>query len=353
MPDPSLSDGSRIGKQLDDVTVRRAGAEDARTVADQFRAMYGNSDHPFSTVEGVSCFLADPRNFQLVAEKHGQIVSSAAMTYYSWNDSYELGRVLTHPEYRRQGLAGVLMQLVADWACGQARGEVFFSFPRSRRTFELCTTLNPRMIVTGHNGGRSVANGSREIHPVLYSLPRHIKFSHVTPQGLEVQDSLFVLHRIYEPLGLCPSPGEYPAGYFVGEVSSNAIAFEDFIIEREPDSPSRALDIVGDSQRCSRPQKRFSRSLSGLLRILPEVEHITATILADKIETIGELCEFGFQFVAYLPAWYKVNESRFDCVQLVRRTYVEPAPAPGLEDLLATLEPAIASSLVFQTRTYA
>lgn len=54
-------------------------------------------------------FLADSRNFHALAEEGDRIVASMAMTYYEWNDSYELGRALTHPDCRGRGLAAVLM----------------------------------------------------------------------------------------------------------------------------------------------------------------------------------------------------------------------------------------------------
>ena len=221
MPDPSIISESQIHPlpRFDEVIVRRASVEDAAEIAAQFHCTYPNSDHPFRTVADVTRFLEDPQNFQLLADCDGQILSSMAMTYYPWNDSYELGRALTLPEYRNRGLAWLLMQEVVDWVCRERQGEVFFGFSRVRRTVDLCSKLTPPMIITGHNGGRSVSNGSRETHLIVYSIPRHAHFLHVTPQAPEVRGSDYVQQFIYRPLGLCQSFGEYPPVSFVGEVS--------------------------------------------------------------------------------------------------------------------------------------
>src|SRR5690348_12810745 len=56
--------------------LRRAGVGDAREVTEQFQMAYRNSSHPFQTVASVTDFLAEPRNFQVVAESHGSIVAS-------------------------------------------------------------------------------------------------------------------------------------------------------------------------------------------------------------------------------------------------------------------------------------
>src|SRR6516165_5127558 len=85
--------------------IRRAEPGDAKALAELFQCTYRNSSHPFQTFEGVSAFLSDSRNYQIIAEDNGRIISSMAMTYYPWNSSYELGRALTDPEYRGSGLA--------------------------------------------------------------------------------------------------------------------------------------------------------------------------------------------------------------------------------------------------------
>ena len=113
--------------------VRRAGPADARPLADLVHLVHSNGAQPFQSLHDVTRFLADPRNFQIVAEEDNCLVSSMTMTYCPWNDSYELGRVLTRPDCPRRGLGALLMQRVVDLVCDAALGEVFIGFrPRPR-----------------------------------------------------------------------------------------------------------------------------------------------------------------------------------------------------------------------------
>jgi len=144
----------------DQLTVRRAQPKDAPGIAALFLSMYRNSSHRFQSTASVREFLEDSRNFQILAEAGDRIVASMAMTHNLWNDSYELGRAITIPEYRRNGLAGFLMQRVVDWVVGAGMGEVIFGYPRVRRIAELCAALDPKVVVVGHDAGRNVANGS-------------------------------------------------------------------------------------------------------------------------------------------------------------------------------------------------
>ena len=106
--------------------VRRAGPADARPLAALVHLVNSNSP-PFQSVDDVACFLADPRNFQIVAEEENRLVSSMTMMYRPWNDSYELGRGLTRPDCHRRGLGALLMQRAVDSVCDAALGEVFIA----------------------------------------------------------------------------------------------------------------------------------------------------------------------------------------------------------------------------------
>ena len=154
----------------DTLIIRRACSGDAAPLADLFH--YADPENPcsFESRPGVACVLADPRNVRIVAEENGRLVSTVAMTYRPWNDSYELGGVLTRPDCRRPGLAGLLMQRAVDQVSRAALGDIFTTFPRARRLFHLCAALDPAMIVAGHDAGRTVATGARE----AYLIPPHL-----------------------------------------------------------------------------------------------------------------------------------------------------------------------------------
>jgi len=316
--------------------VRRATAADAIEIAALFQLEYRDSSHPFQTVDDVSAFLSDSRNFEIVAELDDRIVSSMAMAYCAWNDSYELGRAITHFDYRRHGLAGAVMQPVVDWVRTARLGQVFFGFPRARRIVDLCAALAPAMVVVGHDGGRNVADGTRETHLIVYAIPPHGMFEHVAPLGPVPFDRHRLEQRYYGPLDARPVPGSYPPTCFVGETSGTSAAFESFLIDYAPRSANRALEIVGDSARAGRPMN-IGREIERLQRLLPEVEHMTATVLADKTAVIEALWDVGFQATAYLPAWFKLEGRRYDCVQLSKCAHRTTPATLGFDDLLIRL----------------
>jgi len=158
------------------VTARRADGGDAKQIYRLFQAVYTNSSHPFQSLADVESFLGDDRNFEMIAEDDGSIVAGAAMTYNAWNDSYELGRAITDPDFRRNGLAGVVMKSALEQVCVRELGSVFFGFPRGRRIAELAAELNPAFVAVGHDGGRklrtAVAKSTSSFMPSRHTLVR-------------------------------------------------------------------------------------------------------------------------------------------------------------------------------------
>lgn len=321
--------------------VRRAGPADAPPLAALVQLVNSNSP-PFQSVHDVARFLADPRNFQIVAEGENRLVSSMTMMYHPWNDSYELGRGLTRPDCRRRGLGALLMQRVVDWVCDAALGEVFIGSLRARRLVDLCAALNPPMIVAGHDTDRTVANGSRGAHLITLSIPEHARFVHVTPPVAESASGAFIRERIYRPLRLPLAPGEYPPESLVGATSDWSLEWGDLVVDYNPNSPNRALAIVGVRGRSVLPA-HFCRDLDRLLRALPHVEHMIVTVLAAKTDLLRQLSGLGFELAAYLPAWYKGGVFRYDCVQLVLRRSSAKRAARDCRDPLSRLQREIVS----------
>jgi GNAT superfamily N-acetyltransferase len=336
-----------VQRTLDLVTIRRAGPEDGCTIAALFQSVYRNSSHPFQSTACVAQFLLDERNFQIVAEEDHQVVASMAMVYNPWNDSYELGRALTLPEYRRNGLAGLLMQQVVGWAADAGFGELIFGYPRVRRIADLCADLDPKIVVAGHDAGRNVANGGRETHLIVCGVQRHARFTHVAPGIAALLDWRFLIEQLYAPLGLIGSPGEYPSECFVGAISQKQMSLGAWILDYAPANPSGALEVIGLQDDGATPCQ-IAQELNQILCTMPEVQHVTATILADKVEIIRALAWFGFEISAYLPAWYRSGSFRYDCVQLARRQYDDEAATQDFPDLLRTLQAEFRSSPILR-----
>jgi hypothetical protein len=323
------------------LVVRRAGPADARPLAALVHLVTSNGPQ-CQSVDDVARFLADPHNYQIVAEEENRLVSSSTMMYRPWNDSYELGRDLTRPDCHRRGLGALLMQRVVDWVCDAALGEVFIASVRARCLVDPRTALNPPMIVAGHDTDRIVANGAREPHLITLSIPEHARFVHVTPPVAESASGAFIRERIYHPLRLRFAPGEYPPESLVGATSDWSLDWGGLVVDYNPDSPNRALAIVGVRDR-SVLSEHFSRDLDRVLRALPHVEHVIVTVLADKTDFLRQLFVLGFELAAYLPAWYKGGVFRYDCVHLVLRRSGGKLVARDRRDPLSRLQREIAS----------
>lgn len=336
-----------VQRSLDLVTIRRAGPEDACTIAALFQSVYRHSSHPFQSTASVAHFLLDERNFQIVAEEDNQVAATMAMIYNPWNDSYELGRAITLPDYRRNGLAELLMQQVVDWTANAGLGELIFGYPRVRRIADLCAALDPTIVVAGHDAGRNVANGSRETHLIVCGVQRHARFTHVAPGIAALLDWRFLIEQLYAPLRLIGSPGEYPSECFVGAISQKQMSLGPWILDYAPANRSGALEVIGLQDDGATPGQ-IAQELNQILSAMPEVQHVTATILADKVEIIRALAGFGFEISAYLPAWYRSGPCRYDCVQLARRQYDDEAATQDFPDLLRTLRAEFQSSPILR-----
>ena len=329
----AATERSKLEARRGGFTFRRASPSDAESIAALVDPMYGDSSHPFQSPALIIDFLRNPRNFQIVAEDASQVVASMTMAHQEWNNSYELGRVLTASEYRRIGLARVLMQQVVDCVSEAALGELMFGYARVRRIANLGFALGPQMMVVGYDNGRNFANGTRETYLISCGIPYHASFIHIRPAVDELPGCEF-LRNIYSKLHLNGLAGTYPAEYFVGEDFNTRLVIGPWTFGYSAEAPEGSLDIAARDADSSSPEQ-IAKELSEVLLKLRSAQHVTATLLADKCKMVRALVRHGFQVSAYLPAWYKVGRFRYDCVQLTRRLY---ASEPVIRDLGHWLE---------------
>jgi N-acetylglutamate synthase-like GNAT family acetyltransferase len=316
-------------------TARRATTKDAEALSVLFRTVYANSSHPFQSVSDIQQFLSDERNIEIIYEENGDVVAGAAMTYCEWNDSYELGRAITKPDFRKRGLAQSLLEEVIRVANDSKRGSVFFGFPRVCRIAEIAAGLTPAFVSSGHDGGRNVVDGRREVHLIMYSIPTYANFPHVAPPA-ELFKSSFLRETIYGRLGLGIKPGEYPPTCFVGFPGRHERHDLGFVFDYDLNSASRSIEIIGYHGETNNPAT-ISAKLDQLLEAYPDVQHDTVTVLADKVDLVRALVDHGFVFGAYLPAWYPWGRSRFDCVQLFRARFTGDPRIQGFEEIVGLL----------------
>lgn len=334
--------------QSNSQTTRPARMQDADQLASLFQMAYGESSHPCQDADYLRRFLADQRNIYLVEVCDDTVVAGMGVTYHQWHDACEWSHGVTHPEHRRTGIAERLTRQAHSACCARQQGDLFLGLPRGPRTFKIGTeVVNPHMVMTGHDGGMNVANGTREIHVTLVARLPQARFTHITPDLGEITNSATLQKNIWQPLGLRANPGAYPNVNFVGKPATTLSQEHEFSFSFDPACPSRALEIRGFSGKQNNPQQ-ICRALEGLLAAYPTAEHISANVLADKVQLIRGMREMGFELTAYLPAWYKVNRNRYDCVKLVKRRCVEEPDAKGFAPMIASLKQAFAKLYVHQ-----
>lgn len=316
-------------------TIRRAQAADAELLAALFQLAYGESSHPCQDAEYVRRYVTNERNIYFVDVCDGAVVAGMGITDHRWHDGCEWGLGITHPSHRCAGLAEALMQKACATLCARRQGDVLYGYPRVRRIYEIgLKHIKPSSIAVGHDGGINVANGLREYHLLIFARLPHAHFTHVTPRVGEIIHSPLVREHIFEPLGLAMSPGEYPALSFVGLTRETAL--EDgapFDYSYDHHSPSGALTIH-HYRGTQTNAHHLCQELDDFLEHFPAAQHISADILADKTELLLELRKLGFEVTAYLPAWYKQGDARYDCLRVVKRRFHGEPVNYGLADEL-------------------
>ena len=120
-----------------------------------------------------------------------------------------------------------------------------------------------------------------------------------------------------------------------------------WIVDFAPGNPSGALEVIGLRAEGATPCQ-IAQELNQILSAMPDVQHVTATILADKVEMICALAGLGFEISAYLPAWYRSGSFRYDCVQLARRQYDGEAATQDYSVLFRRLREEFQSSPILR-----
>jgi hypothetical protein len=229
--------------------------------------------------------------------------------------------------------------------CAKVAWGRYFSATRASVALSISARrLTPPMVVAGHDAGRNVANGSREVHLIVYSIPTHARFVHATPLTARASTP-WVQQSLYQPLGLDdPRPADYPAAAFVGAPSARSFDSGNFLVAYDPTSAHRGIEILAHGRPTAEPDE-ICRELDELFRKFPDVRHVTVSVLADKVDLLRSLCSYGFDIVAYLPAWCQGGGGRYDCVQLAKCAYAERPLVQGFDDVLARLVTGLASVL--------
>ena len=319
--------------QLPALTIRSATTEDAFLIASLFQVTYGTSSHPCKEAAYVRDGICAGATAWRVAIDQNRLVACVTLIVNAWNYSWELARAITLPEYRGEGLGSALMQQSVDEACASSSCDVIVGFPRSRTMLHIVSEgLRPPLLPVGHDGAINVANSVREYHAVTFASNPAARFHHYIPASSSLAETAFVRNNVFRPLGLNPVPGEYPSLWVVGDGIQHP-DLKPFSFRYDPFCPSDAIEITRYTAD-SRDARRVAGDLISMLDSFYYARHARLVVLVDKREFIEHLVDAGFEITAYLPAWYRHLDVRYDCVLLVRGRFSEEPIDHGIREVV-------------------
>jgi GNAT superfamily N-acetyltransferase len=223
-----------------------------------------------------------------VAEDGAEVVACMFGAVDSWNHSFELGRTVVLPEYRRAGLARTLSEHVLSQA-EAAGAEIVWGYARS--TAIVNVAKHKGMTAVGYFPGAHKVE-DREVHLLVMRLSESARSRRVRP----LSDAMYRLsgvRRVTRELKLGRLRSEYPRNVLVSSMSEN-------------------VSIRGTYHDADRSLVLTETDTLG--PIAPE--YVQATVLTDKVEYIQRAFDRGFRITAFLPAWFEHGSTRCDAVLL-------------------------------------
>jgi hypothetical protein len=317
-------------------TIRLAEPGDAPQIAHLFREAYGHSSHPCQDATVISQSIAGKKDVWFVALESKTVVSCTAGVWHSWNRLYEASRSVTHPAYQHRGLGGCLLKRCFAHLYEKNDCDLILAVFRSSAMYRLVSESVERpFVLTGHDGGMNIANGLREYHFIGFTTNPMWAPQCAALLGNSSPFAGFIVTPILPGLKVDTRYVRYPDALIVGPTGAQCIRVGPWSISFNYDVASLHItDFTG-------PGKDLTSALDGLatcLRVLPEVEHIYAYVLMDKVQLVGGMHALGFQTTAYLPAWYCQGHDRYDCLMLTKCVGPEPPVAHGTSDWLALFD---------------
>jgi hypothetical protein len=288
-------------------------------------------------VEGVRSSIESRAASWLVATSEDRVLACAANVPHQWNQTYEPGRLVVHPEFRRLRLGQELYGRAMQDAYRRDDCDMAIGFPRTDGAYRLVASdTGAPAIVTGHDGGMNVAGGMREYHLVFVTRNPHRALSRVIPSGSAIAVSPFVEREISAHLSLATEVGSFPDRSIVGPPSVQQADVGDGVLSYIYDagSPCGSLQITDLSPATAAPD-RVAGAVERFLAGFPSVAHVSAYVLIHQEQLIRRMRRMGFRATAYLPAWHVSGGKRYDCVMLVRRSFEEEPAAHGIGDVIA------------------
>ena len=320
----------------DDYTIRAGVPDDVPQIVSLFNLVYGESSHPCRRPDFVLESLK--HDIWRVALAGKEIVSCTAGMWHDWNQIYERGRSVTHPEFRAHGLGRQVLDAVLDAMWAHPRCDIAIGFPRSDiMTRLLFKETNPPFIIVGHDGGMNIADGIREYHLLGMSVNPYRRPLRITPLGPTCYSSTFIDGQLLPRLTFRTEEGSYPSADIVGPPATDRVHARSWSLGYQYDPDGQSLHITDLNGTDGDPEHRLD-GLASCLREAPEAAHRWAFVLYDKTDLILGMQELGFQVSAFLPGWFYTERARYDCVMLTQCTSPEPPVAHGTQEFISLFD---------------
>jgi hypothetical protein len=329
-----------IRKASSNLSLRNPAPGDAYAISSLFRYAYGNSSHPCADEARVVHSIASNDTVWQLAFAGDRLVGCMAALRSRWNRSWEIGRALIVPEFRGNGLCPKLAQLCLTAALESGTCDLVFAFTRSRLAAKVAAALNPRLQLTGHDGGANVLDLEPEYHGFACGANPSAPFRHVVPRTPSLASTQFIKDRVLSPFATALLPGDYPPDWIVGDGTITRES-EPFSVNYDPLGPSQSIQITGyaGSARCG---WQVADELTQALESFGNVRHVSVVVPVDKTDLISVLTCHGFETTAYLPAWFRRDNRRFDCVMLVRAHHSREPHDHGLRSTIDSFREGLA-----------
>ncbi|KTC37721.1 hypothetical protein AO265_21740 [Pseudomonas sp. ABAC61] len=324
-----------IEPKTDAFEFRPGTVEDIDGLAELFQIVYGHTTHPCQSPAYIRNSMNCAQQRWFVVANKTALQGCACITSRPWNQSWEVGYGVIHPDARRGGAISNLIRLSLEDHRPEPI-ELGYYTPRNIAIHSVMKKIKPAVLV-GHDGGPNKVDGIREYHLTAIHPPTQEGFVHIAPWYARACETDFISQYLYASLQLEPVLGAYPHTYLSGAPGTERHGQLLYTLDPE----ANALMVSGHVG--SYPTEReVLQELASLLQTYKEVEYVSVQVLADKLELFGGLMQQGFAMTAYLPAWHLQGGARYDCITLVWQKFAQAPRSHGFDEDVAFFDQAYA-----------
>ena len=336
--------------------LRPARIEDADGIAQLFHDVY-KGGYPYENCTEVSLIkrtLDDGEYMWLIAlDEEGSIVGSM-VSRPEPGGIYELCRAAVHPDFARRGSFAPMFDMAMEMTAARPDCEMVYGYARGELAVRAFARGPIPIAYTGTNAATHVVNGRREVNLIGSGFnfgPGRDMVTRVLPAATILDPNSWVAGAAAS-MRTRNITGEYPAqiaswdaGGRVHESDAGRVSYSFY-------EASQAV-IVGTVEADSPEDVR--RLLWQVVDTSPTpVAHINVNLLADKVDVMRTLATpegadptRRFGACAYLPAWHKEDNVRFDCVTMAALIN-QPEPDPlDLKERIARMYASFPQELRF------